>query len=229
MKTHRKTAIVVGILFILATVSSLMSTTLLGPVIGGLAPAPPDYLAKAAANGNQMIIAALLQVAAAVAVVLIPAALFPILKRHNEGMALGYFGFRILEAVTLIVGAMSALLLVTLGQAYVAAGAPPASSFQTSGAVVLGAQTWAFPLNPIVFGPGALVLYAVMYQSSLIPRWLSAWGLIGAATVFVFGLLGMFGTTLIYLAIPIAVQEMVMALWLLVRGFNPSAIAAGSG
>jgi len=223
MKTYRKTAIVVGVLFIVATALSLISSSMLGSIIGA-----PNYLTNVAANGNQIIIGALLELAAAISVMLIPAVMFPVLKQHSEGMALGYFGFRILEAVTLIVGAISSLLLLTLSQQYVNAGAPAVSSFQISGALLLGARNWAFPLNPLVFGPGALMLYSVMYQANLIPRWLSVWGLIGAAMVFVFGLLGMFGNILIFLAIPIAVQEMVMAVWLIVKGFQPSASAAGS-
>jgi len=223
MKTYRKTAIVVGVLFIAATVLSLMSSSILGSIIG-----TPNYLTNVSANGNQTILGALLELAAAISVMLIPAVMFPMLKQQSEGMALGYFGFRILEAVTLIVGAISSLLLLTLSQQYVNAGAPAVSSFQISGALLLGARNWAFPLNPLVFGPGALILYSVMYQANLIPRWLSIWGLIGAAMVFVFGLLGMFGNILIFLAIPIAVQEMVMAVWLIVKGFQPSASASGS-
>jgi len=220
MKTYRKTAIVVGVLFIVATALSLISSSMLGSIIGA-----PNYLTNVAANGNQIIIGALLELAAAISVMLIPAVMFPVLKQHSEGMALGYFGFRILEAVTLFVSAMSALLLLTLSQQYVNVGAPAVSSFQISGALLLAARNWAFPLNPLVFGPGALILYSVLYQADLIPRWLSVWGLIGAAMVFVFGLLGMFGNILIFLAIPIAVQEMVMAVWLIVKGFNPSAFA----
>ena len=221
MKTHRKTAIIVGVLFILATVLSLIGSTLIRSVID-----TPNYLTTVSANGNQMIIGALLELAAAISVVLIPAMMFPILKQHNEGMALGYFGFRIIEAITLIVGAISSLLLITLSQQYVNAGAPAASYFQTSGALLLAARNWAFPLNPLVFGPGALMLYSVLYQANLIPRWLSVWGLIGAAMVFVLGLLGMFGNILIFLAIPIGVQEMVMAVWLIVKGFQASASAS---
>ena len=223
MKTYRKTAIVVGVLFIAATVLSLMSSSILGSIIG-----TPNYLTNVSANGNQTILGALLELAAAISVMLIPAVMFPVFKQQSEGMALGYFGFRILESVTLIVGAISSLLLLTLSQQYVNAGAPAVSSFQISGALLLGARNWAFPLNPLVFGPGALILYSVMYQANLIPRWLSIWGLIGAAMVFVFGLLGMFGNILIFLAIPIAVQEMVMAVWLIVKGFQPSASASGS-
>jgi hypothetical protein len=128
----------------------------------------------------------------------------------------------------LIFGAVSALLLVTLGQDYVRAGGPASSEYQTLGAVLLGARGWAFPLNPLVFGLGALLLYALLYHADLIPRWLSAWGLLGADMVFVVGVFGMYGSLVLSLAIPIGLQEMVMALWLLVRGFNPAALAARS-
>jgi hypothetical protein len=232
MKTYRKTAIIVGALFIAATVLSLIGSTLIGNVIGspltGTGAGVPNYLANASANANQMILGVLLELASAISVMLIPAMLFSILKQHNEGVALGYFGFRIIEAVTLILGAIGALLLVSLGQAYVKAGAPAISNYQTLGAVLLAVRTWAFPLDPLVFGPGALLLYALLYQANLIPRWLSAWGFIGAAMVFVMAVVAMFGTLLVYLAIPIGVQELVMAVWLIVKGFNPSAIASGS-
>jgi hypothetical protein len=108
-----------------------------------------------------MILGVLLELASAISVMLIPALLFSILKQHNEGGALGYFGFRIIEAVTLLLGAIGALLLVSLGQVYVKAGAPAISNYQTLGAVLLAVRTWAFPLDPLVFGPGALLLYAL--------------------------------------------------------------------
>jgi hypothetical protein len=232
MKKNREIAIVVGLLFISATVLSLIGSTLIGNIIGspltGTATGAPNYLANASASGNQVIIGALLELASAISALLIPAMLFSILKQHHEGIALGYFGFRIIEAVTLIFGAISALLLVSLGQEYAKAGAPAMSTHQTLGAVLLAARNWAFPLDPLVFGPGSLIFNYVLYQANLIPRWLSAWGLIGAAMVFVLALFGMFGTILVYLAIPIGVQEMVFALWLIVKGFNPSAIASGA-
>ena len=221
MNSYRKTAIIVGVLFIIATVLSLISSTLIGSIID-----VPDYLVNVSANENQVIIGVLLLLAAALSVILIPAMLFPILKQHNEGISLGYFGFRIIEAVTLIVDGFSYLLLITLSREYVNAGAPVASYFQTSGALLLGAHNWAFPLNPIVFGLGALMFYYLLYQSKLIPRWLSGWGFIGAILVLALGLLGMFGDILVFLALPIAVQEMVLAAWLIVKGFNPSAIAS---
>jgi hypothetical protein len=133
-----------------------------------------------------------------------------------------------MEALTLFLGAISALLLVTLSQDALTAGAAAAPTYQALGSVVLAARAWAFPLDPLVFGLGALLFYPLLYQANLIPRWLSVWGLIGAVLVFLMGLMDMFGTLVVYLAIPIAVQEMVMALWLIVRGFNPTALAAKS-
>jgi hypothetical protein len=229
MKPYRTTAIVVGVLFILATVLSVIGSTLIGNIIGsplsGTATGAPHYLANAAANANQLISGALLEIGAALSVVLIPAALFPLLRRRNEGIALGYFGLRIIEALTLFVGALSALLLVTLSQDALAAGPAAAPTYQALGSVLLATRAWVFPLNPLVFGLDALLFYPLLYQANLIPRWLSAWGLIGAVLVFVLGVVGMFGNFVVYLAIPIGVQEMVMALWLTVRGFNPTALA----
>jgi hypothetical protein len=72
------------------------------------------------------------------------------------------------------------------------------------------------------------MFYYLLYQSKLIPRWLSGWGLIGAILVLAVGLLAMFGLDLGFLWAPLAVQEMVLAVWLIVKGFNPSAIASGS-
>ena len=217
MTSDRGTSMVTGLLFIAATASSLMSTSIVGPILGA-----PDYLASASANASQMTVGALLLLAAAGSIVLIPAVLFPILRRYNESIALGYFGLRTIEAVTLVVDAIALLLLVSTGQQYVKAGLPESSYFQAAGTLWLAAHNWIFGLNPVVFGSGALMFYFLLYRTRLIPRWLSAWGFLGAAFIVVFGLLGMFGTSPMYLAVPIAVQEMAMALWLIVKGFNPS-------
>jgi hypothetical protein len=91
---------------------------------------------------------------------------------------------------------------------------------------LLASNHWVFPLNPTIFGVDAMVLYYLMYGSGLVPKWLSVWGLIGALLGFVSGLTGIFGTQIIYLAVPIAVQEMDLAVWLLAKGFNTSVTSA---
>ena len=218
-RTYRKTAIAVGILYIVATVVSLLSTALTSADLEA-----PDYLARAGAHGDRWIAGALLLIAGGLACSLIAALLFPVLRRYGEGAALGYAGIRVLEAVTLFVSAVSLLLLVSAGRDFVAAGHSAASSgIAASGAVLLALNEWAFPLNPVVFGAGGLLLYGLLYRSRLVPRWLSVWGLGGVMLVFAYGVLRMYGGGSMALAIPIGVQEMVLAGWLIVKGFDFSA------
>ncbi len=214
---YRKTAIVVGVLFIIATAASLVASSLLNPVVNA-----DDYLTSVSANANQLIAGVLFDLVAALSVVLIAAMMFPILKRIHEGIAAGYLGFRIIEATTFLPNMICTLLLLTLSREYVSAGAPASSSFQTSGILLLGVREWVFPLNPIIAGTGMLLLYYLLYQSRLVPRWLSLWGLLGATLVLVAGLTGLFGDFPFLLAAPIAVQEMALALWLIVKGFDPT-------
>jgi hypothetical protein len=223
MKPDRKTAMVAGLLFILATVFSLASTIITGPILGA-----SDYLATASSNANQMILGVLLLLGAAVSIVLIPAALAPVLKRHSESIALGYFGIRTLEAVTLVIDGISLLLLVSSGQQYVKAGASMVSAFQATGTLWLAVHNWMFALDPLVFGVGGILLYYLLYTNRLVPRWLSIWGIIGITLVAAYGVLLLFGSGPIYLALPIAVQEMAMAAWFIVKGFNPTTIPAAS-
>jgi hypothetical protein len=162
--------------------------------------------------------------------------LFPIFKKHNEALALGYVGSRIIESVTLIVGHISLLSLLTLSQEYVKAAAPDATNFQTLGTLLLAVIDWTHLLGvEIVFSLTALILNYLLYQSKLIPRFISVWGLIGAILLLVSGFLVMFGLSLsptsaisMLLSLPIALQEMVFAVWLIVKGFNLSAIDSES-
>jgi uncharacterized membrane protein YedE/YeeE len=177
-----------------------------------------------------VIIGVLLLLIDSAAVVGIAVMMFPILKKHNEALALGYVGFRVIEAAIIIVASIILLSLFTLSQEYVQAAAPDASDFQTLGTLLLTVWDWALLLGiMIVFSLTALILNYLLYQSELVPRWLSGWGLIGATLLLAAGLLEIFGINLTDLInLPIALQEMVFAIWLIVKGFDPSAIASGS-
>ena len=174
MNTHRKTAIIVGVLYIAATVAGILSLVGTGPIHA------PDYLINVSANGNQIIIGALFSLILAVSVAGIGVMMFPILKKQNEALALGYVGARIVEAVMFIVTVISWLLLLILSQEYVKAGAPDVSYFQTRGTLLLAVSNWVghVIVDTAVFSLGALIFYYLLYQSKLIPRWLSVWGLI---------------------------------------------------
>jgi hypothetical protein len=192
----------------------------------------PDYLTKISANENQVLFGALFQFIGAVACTGIALALYPVLRRHNHGLAIGSVGFRTIEGVLHVLIAVCWLLLVTLSQEAVKAGTPASSAYEVPGAVLMAGPDWLAPLALPAFGLGALCYYWVFYESRLIPRWLSAWGLVAiglavvSALLVLVGLIESFSTPQIVLALPIAVQEMVLAIWLIAKGFNPPAVAS---
>jgi hypothetical protein len=163
---------------------------------------------------------------------MVPIVLYPVLRRYNEVLALGYVVFRgALETIGYFVTPVIWLLLLDVGQLYAQAGDAAAAGFQAQGALLLKAGELS-SLTGIVFCLGALMFYAVLYQSRLVPRWLSVWGLaavipyLAAAALALFALLDPLSTTATLMQIPLALQEMVLAVWLIVKGFNPSALVS---
>ena len=124
MNSNRKTAIIVGVLFITATVAYSLGVIFLDPILGG-----SDYLTKVSENEKLVILGAFLVLIDAVAVAGIGIVIYPILKKHNETLALGYAGARIVESVLFIVNVIFILTLLTLSQEFVKAGAPDASYY----------------------------------------------------------------------------------------------------
>jgi len=230
MNSYRKTAITVGILFIIATVINVLG------IIGFINPVldAPDYLLNISANENRMIIGALLVLFSAFASASIAIWLYPVLKKQHEALALGSVGFRVMEGMLYIVGMVGLLALLPLGQEYAKAGASNATSFLASGTALLAVRKWAGEFGVIAFSMGAMMYYSVFFQSKLVPRFISGWGFLAAASslaaalLAITGLVMPFSTVFIVLQLPIAVQEMVLAVWLIAKGFNPSAVASMS-
>jgi hypothetical protein len=230
MNTSKKTAIIVGVLFIVATVSSSLGFSLRDPILDA-----PDVLFQVASNAPQVSASVLLVLINCVSVVAISFMLFPILKQQNEAWALGYVSFRTFESVVIVVGEICLLTLLTLSQEFVRAGAPDASHFQTLGTLLPAAYRYGTHVIGIliVFGLTAVILNILLVRSRLVPRWISIWGLIGAFLLLAAGLIGLLGpgplaTIAALLPFAIALQEMVFAVWLIVKGFNLSALAPGS-
>lgn len=230
--TTRKTALVAGVLFIVATAASLIGSGLTGPILSA-----PEYLAQAAANGNRMIIGALLSFIGAAASAGIAIALYPLLRRYHEGLALGAVGFRLIEGVFYLVGALCQLALVPVGRDFARAGVQDAAPFLALGALLRAAHDLAaFVFAVLAFCLGGLLYYLVFYQTRLIPRWLAAWGLIALGLLLSATFATLFDGEpytisggLIILALPLAVQELVLAAWLIARGFDTSAAGTGAG
>lgn len=218
----RNTARIVGILFIIGTIAGISS------FVGAPSLDDPDYLVNISANGNLTIIGALCVLIMGIALAPVPVFLFPILKKVNESLALGYVVFRILEVVTYIITVISWLSLLTLSQEFVLAGAPDASHYQTLGTLLLTVGAWVDPVLVIIFSMSALILNYLLYRSILVPRWLSGWGFVGGLLHLAEGVLNLFGLLpgmpwgALFFA-PIALQEMVYAVWLIFKGFNQSA------
>ena len=227
MNVNRKTAIIVGILFIIATIATSISQILLSPILE-----TPDFLMNIGANSNQFVLGVLLELVNALASAGIAIAIFPVLKKYSEGIATGYVSFRTIEAAIGVVAATKLLSLLTLSQTYTIAENPITSDSKNLSAFLLAAHDWTFLMVLIVFSLGALMLYPALYNSQLVPRIISIWGLVGSIMLLVANLLILFGYTSInsitdnLLSLPIALNEMVLALWLIARGFNSSAIAS---
>ncbi|MHC1787794.1 MAG: DUF4386 domain-containing protein [Christensenellales bacterium] len=224
MKTCRKTSIIVGILFILGTLSGFMGASVIGTVLE-----VPSDLARISAGSDRLTLGALLLLVMGLALAMVPVLMYPIFKKHNETMALGYIVFRgALETAACIASVVGFLALGTLGREFIKAGAPAAAHFQSLVALLLGGNDWIIAMGYIVFSLGAFMFYSLLFKSGLLPRWLSVWGFAGAAAYLAESLFFMFGFKWEFLFYPLALQEMVMAVWLIVRGFNRSALACGA-
>jgi hypothetical protein len=230
MGADRQNARWAGVFYIMATAAPILTVAFIGYLGGGVAGEPvPDYLARAAANGTQVSIGALIELVWALVVVGIVVTLLPILRRHNEALALGFSGLRFMEALSTVIHSIILLSLLTLSQEYAAAGMPGASFFQDVGGLLLAAREWTFFIGSgLVWSLSAVILNYLLYRGRLTPRWLSVWGFLGGALSLANYLPEFFGTAAIdALFYPIAVQEMVFAVWLIAKGLRPTAVAAG--
>ena len=215
-----------GVLLIVATAASLLSGPFLAPVTGS------GYLADTATHHAQVATGVLLGFIAALAAPGIAVALYPVLRGFGPGLALGAVGFRIIEGTFYAAGMVVLLSLSTLSRAYVDAGAPADQHYITLRDTMLAQYHGLVDVGLLLaFSVGGLMYYLVFYRSRLIPAWLSVWGIIGvvllmvAAVPIIFDVIEPSSPGQIVLAIPIAVQEMVLAVWLIVKGFDRAALS----
>jgi hypothetical protein len=228
MNSSRRAARLAGAFFLISYFGVFTGMALSGPYLDA-----PDYLATIYPNRSQVILGEFLWLLNDAAIVGIAVVLFPILKRHSETLALGYVCNRVIEAATLIVGKISALSLITVSQDFIAAGAPDTPYFQAVGASAMGARYWASQVNVVFFISGGLILYSLLYQSKLLPRFIPIWGFIAVAALIAANVFpvpdlteGFHPAQLLFF--PIMLNELFLGIWLIVKGFKPSAIASES-
>ena len=227
MDTYRRSGIVTGILFIAATAAGMLAM-FAQPVFNA-----PDYLTKISANEPTVLAAALLVFIMGWAGAGIGISMYPILRRHNEGLALGAAGFRIIEGALTCINAVLILLLVTLSREFIKAGPADLAQFQNLGTLLAEGRTWVRDVAALpAWCIGAFLYYSMFLKTRLVPRWLSVWGLAGITLTMAGSILVLFrqiahlSTVQMLMYLPAAVQEMVLAIWLIVKGFNRSAIAS---
>jgi hypothetical protein len=224
----RKRAIVAGILFILATGMGFVGDGILGDRLRD-----PDLLGAIRADRSWLILAVLAKFCGAAASAGIAMSLYPVLRRHAEGLALGAVCFRLIEGAFYLISSLCRLSLVPLAAEFTKAGSASAGHARELGALTLAIGDWAgFGLAVIAFCVGASMYYYVFFRTRLVPRWLSLWGFLALALLLAMLILNMLEGTIkpsgirLVLAAPIAIQEMVLAVWLIAKGFDPAAETA---
>ncbi|OKP65728.1 hypothetical protein A3844_03015 [Paenibacillus helianthi] len=224
MNSNHTAAKITGVLFILAAVSSIAGLLLYDPILNG-----PDYLLKGSEHANQVILGAVMELILVVSAVGTSITMFPLLRKYNETLALGHLCFRFLEAVIITVGIISVLSLLTLSREFTTSAAVDISSFEASGTLLKAIHDWTFMLGPnVMLGINTLIYSYIFYQTKLVPRFISILGITGAILVLSAGIFEMFGVFPqlsvwgALLSLPVAANEMILAVWLIVKGFNLS-------
>jgi hypothetical protein len=220
MRSRDIRATTAGVLLIVATVASLVATALLGSLLDG-----PDFLAGVSQHQDRVLTAGLFQLLAAFTSAAIAISFYPLLRTHAAAMALGSVAFRVIEGVFYAVSAAGTLVLVALSDQLRAGGALGAAT-QASGELARDLREAAAVVGVLAFYVGGTLYYLVFYRSRLIPRWLSVWGLAGTTLGAIGALLVLFraidtmSAPQVALNVPIGVQEIVLAVWLIWKGFN---------
>ncbi|OUQ85632.1 hypothetical protein B5G50_25310 [Brevibacillus brevis] len=214
----RRSAVMTGVLLIVGLVTGILSVV---PVIDGA-----NYLVEASTNENQVQTGAFFQLLMVVAYVGIPILLYPILSKHHKGLALGSVAFGIIAGVFIIIGVISLLLLLTVSHEFAKIGTLHVSYFQTLGGLLReGRDLVNHVATTLAFVLAMFLFTCIFYQTKLVPRWLSIWGLIGstlsilASFFFMIRFIGLDASYML-LNIPIAFQQLVLAIWLIMKGFN---------
>jgi hypothetical protein len=225
MNTYRTTAKIVGAMYLAGFVVGIGGLALIQSILGA-----PDHLASLSAGSMLLAIGAVLWLMAAAWDAAHGVLMFPILKQLNsERIAVGYLGFRIMDGLIIAIMVLFILIQIPIGSEYLNAGASDASYLQALSAVFMQAQLDAYNIAMTTLGISGLILCYSFYKSKLVPRLLAVWGLVGYATILCGSVLEVLGFNLLTIhAIPGGLWEMFIGVWLIVKGFNPTAFASES-
>ena len=228
----RRIATVTGWLFILTFVTSIPAVLLYGPVLH------QSHYILGAGGDARVYWGALLEIILIAAGIGTAVALFPVVKRQNESVALAYVTARVLESMIIVVGILSLLSIVTLRQALAGTAGTDTGSLVVAGRSLVAVHDWTFLMGPGLLGSGlgnGLLLGYLMYRSGLVPRRMAIVGLAGGTLICASGIAVLFGvidagsTAQGIATIPEFIWEAFLGLYLVVKGFKPSPILSGHG
>jgi len=228
MDSVRKSALVTGVLFIVTFITSIPALGLYGPVLNDA-----HYIVDGGADGR-IFTGAFLEVLLAISGIGTAVAIFPVVKRQNEGIALGYVAARIVEATIIAVGIVSLLAVVTMRRDFAGGGGADATTLVIAGKTLVAIHKWTFLLGPGYCAgiENGLILGYLMYRSGLVPRPIAVLGLIGGTLAFAAGTAELFqvfpqvSTMAVILTLPEALFEAAIGIWLTFKGFRPSPVTA---
>lgn len=211
----------IGILILLGMITGIFSVA---PAIDSA-----DYLTQGAANFNQVVIAAIFQLLMSLIYIGVAIALFPIIQKINTHLSIGFLSFRIIAVTLSFLGTLLLLSTLALSQDFVTQYSPNVTFYETIGHLLKSTRdqvNHVFMVIVLCMGNG--LLYLAFIQSRLIPNWISIWGMIGCGLSIIASLLVLFGkmdiitSEYLLLNAPTGIQELILAFWLIFKGFNYS-------
>jgi len=229
MKTYRLNAVMSGAFYFLGTFFGVLGVTIGGDVLKSIVTGKPlvgvDMLGLVAANSSQLTWGAFLTLMMGISLSAMTVFLYPIFRKDSEELAVGMLLFRgAFEGTCYLASTLGLLTIIALSNEYAASGAALAA-LQSMGNVLY--QFMNIDVTTFMFVIGTTCLYISFYRTRLIPRWLSIWGLIAVVPYLAFGLLHFFHLETgfdLYLQAVMFPQEIVMGLWLVIKGFNLDAV-----
>ena len=224
MNSDKKSARIVGALFLTVMISWSIGYWLIGDILNS-----PHYLANVYPNKIKIFLGVLFELIEIAAIAGIVVMMFPIIRKYDERMAVWYVCFRILECVMLGIAIICSLSLITLSHEFLNAGTPVTSYFQTLGTIFITIRdNWVHLILPFFYSLAGMIFFYFLYKSKLIPKIMSLIGFIAAVLVLI-------GIPLdfieykpgAFVGIAMGLTEIFLGIWLIIRGFNSSSIPRG--
>lgn len=222
---YRGHAIIIGILFLVTDITAIVGLLLYQPLLSN-----PQFITSAGVNPTSILIGTFLEIILAASAAGTAVVLYPILKKQNQSLALGYVVFRAIESIIILVGVMCILAVLTLRMEFLAVGGD-AVIYQTVGKALVFLQKWTFIFGPNIILPiNATILGYILFKSKLVPRVISSLYLFDGPILFIASMLILFGsypqtsTFAIIIAMPLLAFEVAFSLYLIIKGFNRSAL-----